>query len=383
MDWVLQVVQAGWNVLVASAPYMLLGFFFAGLLKAFLPDDLVARHLGTSSFRGLIKAAAVGVPIPLCSCGVLPTAAGLRRQGAAKGPTAAFLISTPETGVDSMAVTWALLDPFMTVVRPLSAFFTALVTGVMVQSLDRSKEPPALPPSKSQFSPSPSPSPSKSSCLTGSGCGCIPVQPQGRTPDQPPAETSALLRLRAGMAFAFGDLFRDIAPWFLLGVLVAGGISVWLTPEMFSRWLGNPVLAMVAMLVISVPLYVCATASTPIAAALVLKGLNPGAALVFLLAGPAVNAAALTVITKILGRRATVVYVAGIVICTLALGLMVDWVYGQADFMAGVLGNWRIGADEEEGRFLGVVAATVLLALVGWKWGAAVFPLAVRVDRAA
>jgi len=121
MDWVLQVVQAGWDVLVASAPYMLLGFSLAGVLKAFLPDNLVARHLGTSSFRGLIKAAAVGVPIPLCSCGVLPTAAGLRRQGAAKGPTAAFLISTPETGVDSMAVTWALLDPFMTVVRPLSA----------------------------------------------------------------------------------------------------------------------------------------------------------------------------------------------------------------------------------------------------------------------
>lgn len=170
------------------------------------------------------------------------------------------------------------------------------------------------------------------------------------------------------MSFAFGDLFRDIAPWFLLGVLVAGGISVWLTPEMVSRWLGNPVLAMVAMLVISVPLYVCATASTPIAAALVLKGLNPGAALVFLLAGPAVNAAALTVITNILGRRATVIYVSGIVICTLALGLLVDWVYGHADFMAGVLGNWRIDVDEEEGSRVGVGSAVILLALFAWSW---------------
>ncbi|WP_199221398.1 SO_0444 family Cu/Zn efflux transporter [Desulfonatronum sp. SC1] len=377
MDWVLQVALAGWDVLVASAPYMLLGFFFAGVLKAFLPDDLVARHLGTSSFSGLIKAAAVGVPIPLCSCGVLPTAAGLRRQGAAKGPTAAFLISTPETGVDSIAVTWALLDPFMTIVRPLSAFFTALVTGTMVQALDRSNEPPALPPSKPQFSPSPSPSPfpSSSPCLTGAGCGCATVQSQGQSqdhkPDQPPAKTSALLRLRAGMAFAFGDLFRDIAPWFLLGVLIAGGISVWLTPEMVSRWLGNPVLAMVVMLVISVPLYVCATASTPIAAALVLKGLNPGAALVFLLAGPAVNAVALTVITKILGRRATVIYVSGIVICTLGLGLMVDWIYGQTDFMVGALGNWRIGADEEEARLVGVASAVVLLGVFAWSWTAA------------
>ncbi|SMP76943.1 hypothetical protein SAMN06295888_12621 [Desulfonatronum zhilinae] len=368
MDWVFQVVQAGWDVLVASAPYMLLGFFFAGLLKAFLPDDLVARHLGTSSFRGLIKAAAVGVPIPLCSCGVLPTAAGLRRQGAAKGPTAAFLISTPETGVDSMAVTWALLDPFMTVIRPLSAFFTAVVTGTLVQSLDRSREPSALPSVAPSLSSFPTSSLSSSSCLGGSGCGCSPMQPQSRTLNQPSAEVSPLYRLRTGMAFAFGDLFRDIAPWFLLGVLVAGGISVWLTPEMVSRWLGNPVLAMVAMLVISVPLYVCATASTPIAAALVLKGLNPGAALVFLLAGPAVNAAALTVIGKILGRRATVIYVAGIMFCTLGLGLLVDWVYGQTDFMVGVLGHWRIGAEEEEGRLVGVASAVILLALFAWRW---------------
>lgn len=287
-----------------------------------------------------------------------------------------------------MAVTWALLDPFMTVVRPLSAFITALVTGTLVQVLDRDKESSALPSVKPPLAsslgsfPTSSSSSSSSPCLGGSGCGCASVQPQGqpqvqpqghpqdRTPGQPPTEAPALLRLRGGMAFAFGDLFRDIAPWFLLGVLVAGGISVWLTPEMVSRWLGNPVLAMVAMLVIAIPLYVCATASTPIAAALVLKGLNPGAALVFLLAGPAVNAAALAVISKILGRRATVIYVTGIMICTFGLGLLVDWVYGQTDFMAGVLGNWRIGADEEEGRLVGVVSAVVLLALFAWSWAA-------------
>lgn len=369
IDGIAAVGAAGWDVLVASAPYMLLGFCIAGLLKAFLPDDLVARHMGKSSFLGLAKAAAVGVPIPLCSCGVLPTAAGLRRQGAAKGPTAAFMISTPETGVDSIAVTWALLDPFMAVVRPVSAFFTALVTGTMVQAMDRDKGPsPLLSPASGPFA-APGMSPDSSPCRGGAACGCSPVQARGGPVEGPLDKASPRQRLRAGMAFAFGDLFRDIAPWFLLGVLVAGAISAWLTPEMVSLWLGRPLPAMLAMLVISVPLYVCATASTPIAAALVLKGLNPGAALVFLLAGPAVNAAALTVIGKILGRQATAIYVSGIVICTLGLGLLVDWIYLRTDFMAGALGAWRIGAAEEESGLLGAASAAILLGLVAWKRG--------------
>lgn len=374
IDWIVEVGAAGWDVLAASAPYMLLGFFIAGLLKAFLPDDLVARHLGASSFTGLVKAAALGVPIPLCSCGVLPAAAGLRRQGAGKGPTAAFLISTPETGVDSIAVTWALLDPFMAVVRPFSAFVTALVTGIMVQTLDREKY------QVGQNSPVSGLSPRQSArdngsilplsksleplpCQPGADCGCTPAN-AGALPWQ---------RLRKGMAFAFGDLFRDIALWFLLGVLIAGAISVWLTPVMVSKWLGHPLLAMAAMLAVSVPLYVCATASTPIAAALVLKGLNPGAALVFLLAGPATNAAALAVISKILGRRSAVIYVAGIIICSLVMGILVDWVYGQTDFLTGGLDAWRIGATEEGAGLVGVGSAVILLGLVAWKWGQGVF----------
>jgi uncharacterized protein len=357
MDWLREVALAGWDVLVASAPYMLLGFFIAGLLKAFLPDDLVARHLGKSSFTGLIKAAALGVPIPLCSCGVLPAAAGLRRQGAGKGPTTAFLISTPETGVDSMAVTWALLDPFMTIVRPFSAFVTALVTWTMVQTLDRNKEPNAQ-----QTSPAvplmPSSSTWNASCQGGVACGCNPAS----------AETSPRKRLRAGLNFAFGELFRDIAPWFLVGVFIAGAISVWITPEMVSTWLGRPFVAMLAMLAVSVPLYVCASASTPIAAALVLKGLNPGAALVFLLAGPATNAASLAVIGRIMGRRAAVIYVAGIMVCSLAMGLLVDWVYARPDFFVGGLEGWRIGAVKEQGGHVGVGSAMALLALFAWKW---------------
>lgn len=365
MDWIPAIVMASWHVLVASAPYMLLGFFVAGLLKAFLPDTLVARHLGGRSFMGLFKASALGVPMPLCSCGVLPAAAGLRQQGAGKGPTTAFLISTPETGVDSIAVTWALLDPFMALIRPLSAFITAMVTGGMVQMLDRegkagTKE--ALTSAGKQGAGQPD---LKLSPLHMAAEGMEPsVSCKGACNCGVRSEKlSFFQRVRSGMAFAFGDLFKDIALWFMVGVLIAGGISVFVTPEMVSLWLGHPVLAMLAMLVISVPLYVCATASTPIAAALVLKGLNPGAALVFLLAGPATNAASLTVIARILGRRMTAVYVAGIMICALGMGMVADGFYG----MTGGFEGWHTEVSEDSSGYFAVTCALVLLGLFAWK----------------
>ncbi|MBI9090887.1 MAG: permease [Desulfobacterium sp.] len=137
---IIKIAVACWGILVESSGFILFGFVVAGLLKAFVPEDIVARHLGNGDAASVLKASAFGVPLPLCSCGVLPAAAGLREQGASKGATSAFLISTPETGVDSVAVTWALLDPVMTVLRPVSAFFTATLTGLVVNLLD-SKEP--------------------------------------------------------------------------------------------------------------------------------------------------------------------------------------------------------------------------------------------------
>jgi uncharacterized membrane protein YraQ (UPF0718 family) len=366
MDWIAAMIMASWGVLVASAPYMLFGFLVAGLLKAFLPDTLVAKHLGGSSFSGVFKAALIGAPMPLCSCGVLPTAAGLRRQGAGKGPTAAFLISTPETGVDSIAVTWALLDPFMAVIRPVSAFFTAMVTGRVVQILDQKPQwsaevgqagiTPISPTSAAHLQPLPmagkvlvSEVCHKEDCNCGASGGGF----------------SFLQRFQKGMAFAFGDLFKDIALWFMVGVLIAGGIAVFITPEMIAFWLGNPLVAMLVMVAMAIPLYVCATASTPIAAALVMKGLNPGAALVFLLAGPAVNAASLTVISRILGRRMTGVYVLGIVVCALTMGFVADGFYG----LMGGLEVWQTGASEEKGGYFSVACAILLLGLFAWKGG--------------
>jgi len=141
MDLIVGVFLESWDVLVESAPYVLFGFFAAGILKAYLPEQMVAKHLGDNSTSSVIKASLFGIPLPLCSCGVIPAAIELRKQGASKGASASFLVSVPETGVDSIAITWALLDPVMTIVRPISSFFTATLTGLFINRLPEDVQP--------------------------------------------------------------------------------------------------------------------------------------------------------------------------------------------------------------------------------------------------
>lgn len=340
-----RILLESWNVLCLSAPYLLFGFFIAGLLKAFISDDFIARHLGKENRSSVVKAAFFGVPIPLCSCGVLPAAAGIRKQGATKGATTAFLIATPETGVDSISVTWVLLDPLMALLRPLSAFLTALFTGQMVRTFD---------PDRSAIDEKVAGNGEVMKSEEGSSpCCCSGNMAANKKP-------GILERLQEGMHFSFGTLFRDISGWFFFGVGIAGMITVFISPELVERWLGNPIIAMFVMLVVGMPLYVCATASTPIAAALVLKGLNPGAALVFLLAGPATNAAALSVISKILGKKTTVIYLSGIIISSLLLGFAVDAIYSLTNLAAG----WQAIAQENHRSLVGTLSALTLFGLV-------------------
>jgi uncharacterized membrane protein YraQ (UPF0718 family) len=347
MDIFVEILMESWHVLVESAPYVLLGFFVAGLLKAFVPDSFMARHLGGSSFRSVVKAAVIGVPLPLCSCGVLPAALGLRRQGASKGATTAFMISTPETGVDSMAVTYALIDPIMTVVRPVAATVTAVVAGVLVNLFPGREEHsggffPAMPRPQAVDAPA-------------AGCGC-----HGCADD--PAGSGVVPRFVSGMSYAFGEMLADIGKWLVVGVLVAGVIAAAIPEGALTRYVGTGFASYLVMLVVALPLYVCATASTPIAASLLLKGLSPGAALVFLLAGPATNGATITVMLKTLGRRAATLYVASIVGCSLILAWLVDRLYVGLglDIRAVVL-----QVDETLPEWMGVASAVAVLLLVG------------------
>lgn len=342
-DTTVSVLAASWNVLLDSAPFVLFGFFVAGLFKAFLPDDIIAHHFG-GGVKSTFKAAFLGIPLPLCSCGVLPTAAGLKKQGAGNGAVASFLIATPETSMDSIAVSYALLDPLMTIVRPVVAFFTAIAAGLaIVFTGKRFGDDEAVP----------DPLPKQSvavSCSSNCCCG-----------DKSAESSGFVQKFRKGMRFAFDELLGDIGVWLFFGIVLAGVIAVFLSPKIISTYLSNEYLSMLVMLLISVPLYVCATASTPVAAALALKGLSPGAVLVFLLAGPATSAAAIAVITKIIGRRATVVYIAVIVVMSFLAGLGVNTLY---DALGINIRGWLTTSTHEAHGPLAIVSALVLVVLV-------------------
>ncbi len=339
LDMLLGILVACWDILVDSAPYVLFGFLAAGLLKALVPEEAVVRHLGKSSAGSVLKASLFGIPLPLCSCGVIPAAISLRKQGASKGASAAFLISTPESGVDSIAITWALLDPVMTVVRPLSAFVTATAAGLMINALP---DDPVEEASKNE-----------------SGCGCASACCDGAP--QVAQNPGLGKRMKDGIAYAFGDLLGDIGKWLLIGIGVAGVISYFMPADFFTRYLSGEFTSLLVMLAVGVPLYICASASTPIAAALILKGLSPGAALVFLLAGPATNAATLTVIGSFWGRRVTGFYLATIAVCSLVMGWLLNRFYA---FTGLDITRWLSEGSHEEASTFGWVMAVVLVLLI-------------------
>ena len=316
MAFFTDILLAAWGLLRESSIYILFGIVVAGLLRAFLNPATVARHLGGGRVLPVFKAALLGVPIPLCSCGVVPAAASLKRQGASNGATASFLISTPESGVDSIAITYALLDPIMTVARPAAAFVTASAAGLAENLFasrkpERHLQPPDL------------------SCPVDGCCEGIDCDPATHRKHHTARE-----KIGAGMAFSFRELWPDLAPWFVFGMLLAGAIQALLPAKLLSSHLGGGPVSMLIMLGAGIPLYICATASTPIAAALILKGVSPGAALVFLLAGPATNPASLSMLLGVLGKRATAVYLGAIAVVSVLLGLSLDAVYGTLGISA-------------------------------------------------
>lgn len=345
-----------WGILAESGPWLLGGFLIAGLLKNLIPQEKVFRHFGQDNFVSVFKAAIFGAPLPLCSCSVIPTAAGLRDAGASKGATTSFLIATPETGVDSIGVTWALMDPLMTVLRPVSAIFTAVMSGVMVNRFapggdqaadDVDAAPAASCASKQEVEAEPEP---ERPCCAGKA-----------------AKPSLMDRLQATVRYAFGKLMADLTPWFLLGFLISGLITVLVPDDFFGDTLPAGWWSMVAMLGLSLPVYICATASTPVAAAMIAKGLDPGAAVVLLLAGPATNITTMLVIRRFLGDAVLRIYILTLVVCSLSIGWAVNALYSVMDLdLSEVVPHVH---EMEHGMVatIGGLILSALLAFHAWK----------------
>lgn len=336
----LGIALESWNLFLEMAPYLFLGFTIAGLLHIFVPEGHIMKYLGNSAgkIRSALNASLMGIPIPLCSCGVVPTALSLQKRGATKGATLSFLISTPETGVDSIAITYALLDPIMTVFRPLATLVTALSAGIAENFLGMEKttvDENKAAEMKTDLSKNVLMLQPAAACSDNS-CSChVPLGDE--------KELSGKERLMDGIRYAYVELLGDISKWLVFGIIVAGIISYAVPYEIVETYLGGGVASMLLMLLVGIPLYICATASTPLAAALIAKGMSPGTAFVFLLAGPATNAATITMVTKFLGRRSAALYLATIAICSLIFGLVLDFIY----FRLGIEAASIVGSASE------------------------------------
>ncbi|MEL7059397.1 MAG: SO_0444 family Cu/Zn efflux transporter [Acidobacteriota bacterium] len=451
MEWLLAVVDASWMMLVLAAPYILFGLAVAGLLHVLLPESLVVRWMGEPGLLGVIRAAIIGVPLPVCSCGVVPITLELRRKGASRPASQSFLITTPESSIDSIFLTWGMMGPVMAIARPIAAFFTAIVGGVLSIASARSvsdltsdilRRPTTAPESATDDGESlgdiagdhgqadaSNPEHSHGSHERGgdhhdhgehdhhhhhdhgehdhhhhhhhcdhgdhhhdhshdltfagseraraalrSAFGFGKRRSADETPDAELAPAAADAadaaaskppRLWADLGkpalrYGFGELLDDLAFWLVLGVVLAGVLTAFLPDNLEELGLGEGLLPMIGLLLVGIPLYMCASASTPIAAALMLKGFSPGAALVFLLAGPATNAATVLQLMATFGRRFVQIYVVSVAVGALACGLLLDLFIGDVDLSETL----RFDEEAAPGLFM-VVMTVVLLLLLG------------------
>jgi len=340
------LLQNIWTVFLDTAFWLLLGLLAAGFIKSYISEETMQRWVGGSGFAAVTRAALFGAPLPLCSCGVLPAAIGLHRSGASKEATVSFLISTPETSIDSIAVTYALMGPVMAVYRPVAALVSAVVTGLMTALVN------------SEMTAAVTPAQTPASCCSGeqepagkSGCaGSAEAETEQSCCTTGPATVARQNRLSGAFKYAASELLDDIAGWMAVGIVIAGAMLTYIPPDWLAQW-GHGLSAMLVMLVVGIPMYICAVASTPVAAGLILAGVSPGVALVFLLVGPATNIAGLVLVSKELGIKVTAVYLAGISVISVGMGLLLEYLLrttalqidvrlGEANMMLPMFLTW-------------------------------------------
>ena len=342
-DIAMNLAKNIWLVWGQMAPYLLLGFAIAGMLYAWIKPSFVQRHFGKGWFLPVLKTTLVGVPLPLCSCSVIPVAASLRKQGANKGAASAFLLATPQTGVDSIAVTYSLMGGFFALLRPLVALVSGIAGGMLINILDKD-DPQSDAPTAAHLDHA------SHCCDTDSHCA---------TDHTDILQPKSHVTFMQGMKYGFFTLPQDIGRALVVGVIIAGAIGSLAPPDIFERIPGGFITQMLFMLVIGIPLYICATSSVPVAAALIMKGLSPGAALVLLIAGPAANAASVSAIWKIMGRRTAIIYLIIVAVTALAAGFIAQYLLGWGFTVTSAIGHEH-GLHFWE-TFMGVALIIILL----------------------
>ncbi len=386
MDIIMNFINNFKDMFVEMAFYIMLGLLFVGILNTYVKKKSVLKHLGKENFSSVVKASAVGVPLPLCSCGVVPTAVELKKDGASNGAVVSFLVSTPQTGVDSILATYSMMGIVMAIYRPIAAFFAGIISGGIVDIFAKNAKIITNIESKCSCCHEHEEDTSHCSCCheekeepehccccheheeehehcscgceheeetTHCGCGC------GCGHEQIP--TSGLAKLKRVFTYAFGGFLDEIAGHFMLGMLIATIISTFVPTDFFvNLGIHNGVLAMIAMIIIGLPMYICSTASIPIAISLVGRGLSFGASFAFLFAGPVTNVASILVLSKALGKKITSLYIACVALCSIGFGLLLDFLIDKFDLNL-LLNSHSHG---EETSILSYIVAIIFLALI-------------------
>ena len=278
------------SLTISVSPYLLLGFLFSGILSVIISQDTVEKHLGKKEgVLAILKASLFGIPLPLCSCSVIPVSASLKKHGASKGSVTSFLLSTPQTGVDSIMLTYGLLGPVIALIRPIIALVVGVIGGVVVHSFDSKYKEETT-------------EPCHDTCCKSKSKSVI----------------------RKILTYSFITLPKDIAKPLIYGIIIASLISLFLPVSIIHNYMGGGILSMGLMIIIGTPLYICATASIPIAVALISKGASIGAALVFLMVGPATNTTSIITMLKIIGKKATILTLVTLIILSIGFGVMID-----------------------------------------------------------
>ncbi len=313
-------------ILSEMSPYLLLGFFFAGLLYAFIPKQRIEKYFSGKPLKSTVLASIFGIPLPLCSCGVIPTGTAFYKNGASKGGTISFLISTPQTGVDSILATFSLMGLPFTIIRPLAALITGITGGLITSSITKKET-------------------------------------DNRTFEQEDEEHKSFSqKITDVFRYGFVDFIQDISKWLVIGLVLAAIISTLIPDEFFELFNMPPIVQMLMTLVVSIPLYICATGSIPLAAVLILKGISPGAAFVLLMAGPATNAATITMIGKVLGKKSLFAYLGTITLGALSFGLLIDYVLPLEWFTQ--ITNQHLGHNHGEHLNWWQISSGILLILL-------------------
>lgn len=355
MEYLLEFIDALIELSNAMAPYILFGLLFAGILHEIVPETLVTKHLGSENIGSVVKSTIFGIPLPVCSCGVIPLATSIKKSGASKGATLSFLISTPITGVDSILATYGMFGWVFTLYRVFTSMIIATAAGILANIFDKHEE--AVKPSFSSTAPN-----SSVNFATKSTFSAAIQTDTAETPSccsSNDTDVKQKFSLKRAFTYAFGTLLSDIAKPLLWGLLIGAIITVAIPQNLSDILIEYSWLSYIIVIAIAVPMYVCATASLPIAAGLMLSGVSAGAAFVFLSAGPATNTVTIGVVKKMLGTRSLYIYLGSIIIGSVTFGLGLDYIFNLSNINAQSL----VHMDEHAG-LLSSISSLVLWVMV-------------------